>query len=160
MERTLADWPNLAKYRDANAALPPPSGAKQRVIFMEDSITEGWSDIDLGFFAAHSYVDRGNSGQTTPQMLVRFRQDVIALQPFVVVILAGTNDIALNTGPTTIETIEGNLKSMAELARAIGDSRGAFFRAPRVRLPLAPRTSACAENRSAQFMDGGLLRAG
>jgi lysophospholipase L1-like esterase len=120
MERTLADWPNLAKYRDADAALPPPSGAEQRVIFMGDSITESWHDIDPQFFAAHSYVDRGIGGQTSPQMLVRFRQDVIARQPAVVVILAGTNDIALNTGPTTIEAIEDNLKSMAELARANG----------------------------------------
>ena len=120
MERMLADWPNLAKYRDANAALAPPSGAEQRVVFMGDSITEGWGDMDPNFFAAHAYVDRGISGQTTPQMLVRLRQDVIALQPAAVVILAGTNDIAGNTGPTTIEAIEGNLKSMAELARANG----------------------------------------
>ena len=120
MERALADWPNLAKYRDANAALTSSSDAEPRVIFMGDSITEGWGDIDPKFFAAHRYVDRGISGQTTPQMLVRFRQDVIALRPAAVVILAGTNDIAGNTGPAKIESIEDNLKSMAELARAHG----------------------------------------
>ena len=121
MERALADWPNLAKYRAANAALPPPEASEKRVVFMGDSITEIWSGVDPEFFTAHpSYVDRGISGQTTPQMLIRFRQDVIALRPAVVVILAGTNDIAENTGPTTVEAIEDNLESMAELARASG----------------------------------------
>ncbi|MGA9592927.1 MAG: SGNH/GDSL hydrolase family protein [Candidatus Acidiferrales bacterium] len=120
MEHTLADWPDLAKYRDANAALAAPSGSEKRVVFMGDSITESWGSADPQFFAAHAYIDRGISGQTTPQMLVRFRQDVIALRPAVVVILAGTNDIAGNTGPTSIEAIEGNLESMAELARASG----------------------------------------
>ncbi|MHB8540086.1 MAG: SGNH/GDSL hydrolase family protein [Candidatus Acidiferrales bacterium] len=121
MERTLADWPNLAKYRTADAALPPPATSEKRVVFMGDSITEIWSSVDPGFFTAHpSYVDRGISGQTTPQMLIRFRQDVIALRPAVVVILAGTNDIAENTGPTTLGAIEGDLESMAELARASG----------------------------------------
>ncbi|MGC1130212.1 MAG: GDSL-type esterase/lipase family protein, partial [Candidatus Acidiferrales bacterium] len=100
MEHTLADWPDLAKYRDANAALAAPSGSEKRVVFMGDSITESWGSADPQFFAAHAYIDRGISGQTTPQMLVRFRQDVIALRPAVVVILAGTNDIAGNTGPT------------------------------------------------------------
>jgi acyl-CoA thioesterase-1 len=121
MERTLADWPNLAKYRDANAALPLPVTSEMRVVFMGDSITEGWAKIDPDYFASHpAYVDRGISGQTTPQMLVRFRQDVIGLHPAVVVILAGTNDIAGNTGPTTTEAIEQNLQSMAELARVSG----------------------------------------
>ena len=121
MEQTLADWPNLAKYRDANAALPSPAASEKRVVFMGDSITEGWASIDPQFFAEHpAYIDRGISGQTTPQMLVRFRQDAIALKPAVVVILAGTNDIAGNTGPTTIEAVEGNLQSMAELAKANG----------------------------------------
>src|SRR5271155_2893470 len=121
MEQTLADWPNLAKFREANAALPLPDASEKRVVFMGDSITEGWATIDPQFFAAHpTYIDRGISGQTTPQMLVRFRQDVIALRPAAVVILAGTNDIAGNTGPTTVEAIEDNLQSMAELARASG----------------------------------------
>jgi acyl-CoA thioesterase-1 len=121
MERTLADWPNLAKYRDANTALPLPVTSEKRIVFMGDSITEGWAKLDPEYFAAHpAYVDRGISGQTTPQMLVRFRQDVIALRPAVVVILAGTNDIAGNTGPTTTEAIEQNLQSMAELAQVSG----------------------------------------
>ncbi|MHB8755513.1 MAG: SGNH/GDSL hydrolase family protein [Candidatus Acidiferrales bacterium] len=121
MERTLADWPDLAKYRAADAALPPPEASEKRVVFMGDSITEIWRSVDPEFFAEHPfYVDRGISGQTTPQMLIRFRQDVIALRPAVVVILAGTNDIAENTGPTTLGAIEDNLESMAELARASG----------------------------------------
>ena len=121
MEQTLADWPNLAKYREANAALASPAAPEKRVVFVGDSITEGWTTLDPQFFTAHpGYIDRGISGQTTPQMLVRFRQDVIALRTAVVVILAGTNDIAGNTGPTTIEAIEDNLQSMAELARASG----------------------------------------
>ena len=121
MERTLADWPDLAKYRAADAALPTPEPSEKRVVFMGDSITEIWRSVDPQFFSAHpSYIDRGISGQTTPQMLIRFRQDVIALRAAVVVILAGTNDIAENTGPTTLEEIEGNLESMAELARASG----------------------------------------
>ena len=121
MEQTLADWPNLAKYREANAALASPAAPEKRVVFVGDSITEGWTTLDPQLFTAHpGYIDRGISGQTTPQMLVRFRQDVIALRTAVVVILAGTNDIAGNTGPTTIEAIEDNLQSMAELARASG----------------------------------------
>jgi lysophospholipase L1-like esterase len=121
MEQTLADWPDLAKFREANAALPLPAASEKRVVFMGDSITEGWAKIYPQFFAAHpGYVDRGISGQTTPQMLVRFRQDVIAMRPAAVVILAGTNDIAGNTGPTTVEAIEDNLQSMAELARGSG----------------------------------------
>ena len=121
MERTVADWPDLAKYRAADAALPPPEASEKRVVFLGDSITEIWRSVDPEFFAEHpSYVDRGISGQTTPQMLIRFRQDVIALRPAVVVILAGTNDIAENTGPTTLGAIEDNLESMAELARASG----------------------------------------
>ena len=121
IERTLADWPNLAKYRAADATLPTPAATGKRVVFMGDSITEIWSSVDPEFFIAHpSYVDRGISGQTTPQMLLRFRQDVIALRAAVVVILAGTNDIAENTGPTTLEAVEDNLESMTELARASG----------------------------------------
>jgi lysophospholipase L1-like esterase len=117
----MRDWPQLARYRDANRTLPPASAAAPRVVFMGDSITDSWQQPEFGdFFDNPRYVDRGISGQTTPQMLVRFRQDVIALSPKVVVILAGTNDIAGNTGPMTNEDIEGNLASMAELARAHG----------------------------------------
>jgi acyl-CoA thioesterase-1 len=119
IQRLLLDWPNLARFREANAMLSRPAGNENRVVFFGDSITEGWSR-DGGFFPGKPYVNRGIGGQTTPQMLVRFRQDVIALHPKVVVILAGTNDIAGNTGPATPEMIEGNLASMAEIASANG----------------------------------------
>ena len=115
----LRDWANLARYRDANRALPAPSTNDRRVVFMGDSITDGWQQARYGgFFPGKPYVDRGISGQTTPQMLLRFRPDVIDLHPRVVVILAGTNDIAGNTGPIANEEIEGNLASMSELAHA------------------------------------------
>ena len=116
----LRDWAQLARYRDANRTLAG-SAAAPRVVFMGDSITDSWQQPQFGdFFANPRYIDRGISGQTTPQMLVRFRPDVIALDPQVVVILAGTNDIAGNTGPMTDEEIEGNLASMSELAHAHG----------------------------------------
>jgi lysophospholipase L1-like esterase len=115
----LADWPNLTRYREANRTLPPPSSGESRVVFMGDSITDSWQQPRYGgFFPGKPYVDRGISGQTTPQMLLRFRRDVIDLKPKVVVILAGTNDIASNTGPMTNEDIQGNLASMSELAHA------------------------------------------
>jgi lysophospholipase L1-like esterase len=120
-EARLKDWPALARYRDANAKSATPAKGENRVVFMGDSITDGWSNPKYGgFFPGKPYLDRGISGQTTPQMLIRFRPDVIALDPKVVVILAGTNDIAGNTGPMTLEAIEGNLASMSELARANG----------------------------------------
>ncbi|HYT65599.1 MAG TPA: SGNH/GDSL hydrolase family protein [Vicinamibacterales bacterium] len=115
----LRDWAALARYRDANAALAAPAAGESRVVFMGDSITDLWQQPRFGdFFSGKPYVDRGISGQTTPQMLIRFRPDVIDLKPKAVVILAGTNDIAANTGPMTNEEIEGNLQSMAELAKA------------------------------------------
>ena len=116
----LRDWANLARYRDANRTLGAASKSEPRVVFMGDSITDSWQQPRFGSFfsSGKPYLDRGISAQTTPQMLVRFRPDVIDLKPAVVVILAGTNDIAGNTGPTTDEEIEGNLASMAELARA------------------------------------------
>ena len=117
----LRDWAQLERYREDDRTLPPPSTASPRVVFMGDSITDSWQQPEFGdFFDNPRYVDRGISGQTTPQMLVRFRADVLALDPAVVVILAGTNDIAGNTGPMTDEEIEGNLASMTELARAHG----------------------------------------
>jgi len=112
------DWAYLEKYRQANAALPAPAAGENRVVFYGNSITEGWAQYFAAEFPGKPYVGRGISGQTTPQMLVRFRQDVVALQPKVVVILAGTNDIAGNTGPSTIEMIEDNMASMAEIAKA------------------------------------------
>ncbi len=120
LERTqgiLKDWPNLGRYHTDNALLAPPAPGAMRVVFMGDSITDGWSRKSSKFFEGKPYVNRGISGQTTPQMLIRFRPDVIALKPQAVVILAGTNDIAGNTGPMTLEAIEDNLASMAELAK-------------------------------------------
>jgi lysophospholipase L1-like esterase len=117
----LRDWPNLARYREANHSLPAPASAAPRVVFMGDSITDAWPQPRYGtFFEGKPYVGRGISGQTTSQMLVRFRQDVINLKPRVVVILAGTNDIAGNTGPVTDDDIQGNLAAMAELAKVQG----------------------------------------
>lgn len=118
-ERLRNDWAYLERYRQANAEL----GAMRdttRVVFMGNSITEVWARHFPTMFPGKAYVGRGISGQTTPQMLVRFRQDVIALRPRVVVILAGTNDLAGNTGPSTLEMIQDNLASMAELAKANG----------------------------------------
>ena len=112
------DWAQLNQFKEANSTLKPPDKDETRVVFMGNSITIGWLNTVPGFFEGKSYINRGISGQTTPQMLLRFRQDVIALQPKVVIILAGTNDIAGNTGPTSLEQILDNLKSMAELARA------------------------------------------
>jgi lysophospholipase L1-like esterase len=114
------DWPNLAKYHAANAELAPPANGENRVVFYGNSITEGWAQFFPAMFPGKPYIGRGISGQTTPQMLVRFRQDVVALKPKVVVILAGTNDIAGNTGPSTIEMIEDTLASMTEIAKANG----------------------------------------
>jgi len=119
-EQLRADWANLARYRDANAKLPPPRNDENRVVFMGNSITENWQQYFATMFPGKPYINRGISGQTTPQMLVRFRPDVIALEPKVVVILGGTNDIAGNTGPSTLEMTEDNLASMAELASANG----------------------------------------
>lgn len=117
----LMDWPQLGRYREANATLAAPGKDEARVVFLGDSITDGWQQPQFGgFFPGKPYIDRGISGQTTPQMLLRFRADVIALEPRVVVILAGTNDIGGNTGPMTLEQIEGNLASMSELAHVHG----------------------------------------
>ena len=112
------DWPNLERFRaeNANQVLPTPN--EKRVVFMGNSITEGWVNLHPQFFTGKFYLNRGISGQTTPQMLLRFRADVIKMKPRVVVILAGTNDIAGNTGPSTLEMIEDNIISMAQLAKA------------------------------------------
>jgi len=127
MELTFNDWSFLAKYREVNKLLPPVLPSETRVVFMGDSITEGWGQKATSttpdrseFFPGKPYVNRGISGQTTPQMLVRFRQDVVLLKPKVVVLLAGTNDIAENTGKETLEEIGNNIASMSELARANG----------------------------------------
>jgi lysophospholipase L1-like esterase len=118
--QSATDWPNLQKYRDSNMVVPAPKAGEQRVVFMGNSITEGWKKYFPAEFPGKPYINRGIGGQTTPQMVLRFRQDVIALKPDVVVILAGTNDIAGNTGPSTLEMIEDNLADMADLARMNG----------------------------------------
>ena len=110
------DFGQLVRYREADAALNPPAPGENRVVFFGDSITDIWH-LDE-YFPGKPYINRGIGGQTTPQMLVRFRQDVIDLHPKLVIILAGTNDIAGNTGPMRLEDIEANYASMAELARA------------------------------------------
>ncbi len=122
MQAQLQDWANLKRYAAEDAALPAPGPRDRRVVFMGDSITDGWGRAPgTGpFFPGKPYVNRGISGQTTPQMLVRFFPDVVRLRPAVVVILAGTNDIAGNTGPETPETIKGNLAAMADIAKSNG----------------------------------------
>jgi lysophospholipase L1-like esterase len=116
--RAAGDWAGLCRYRAANAsALAGP--VSRRVIFMGDSITENWALGDPGFFD-HGLINRGISGQTTAQMLVRFQSDVVALRPQIVHILGGTNDIAGNTGPTTARDFENNIKSMVQIARSNG----------------------------------------
>ena len=112
------DWPNLKYYRSKNLKLGSPSKSEKRVVFMGNSITEGWPTLQPEFFESKSYINRGISGQTTPQMLIRFRQDVIDLKPKLVLILAGINDIAGNTGPSNVTMITNNIISMAQLAKS------------------------------------------
>lgn len=114
------DWPNLNRYRRANEKLGPPAEGETRVVLMGNSITDSWVNVSPRFFEGKPYIGRGISGQTSPQMLIRFRSDVIDLDPEIVVILSGTNDLAGNTGPSTLKMIQDNIASMAELARANG----------------------------------------
>jgi len=114
---TLTDWAHLKKYEQSNSKLKKINDPN-RVVFMGNSITEGWSNFDKDFFINNPFVNRGIGGQTTPQMLIRFKPDVVNLNPKAVVILAGINDIAENTGPVTIENIAENIISMAEIAKA------------------------------------------
>lgn len=116
----LRDWPRLTRYRQENATLPPPAAGEQRVVFLGDSITDDWGRKGGTFFPGKPYVNRGIGGQTTPQMLLRMRDDVIALEPAVLVLLAGTNDISENTGPITLQQVEGNIESITELASVHG----------------------------------------
>ena len=121
LQFVAGDYGRLSRYAAANAALPPKVGGERRVVFFGDSITDNWSKAGYGgFFAGRPYVNRGIGGQTTSQMLLRFRPDVVALQPDAVVILAGTNDIAGNAGPVSLEVVQQNLASMAELAKLHG----------------------------------------
>ena len=112
------DWPNFKEFQEANARLPQVKQNEKRVVFMGNSITIGWLQTHPDFFKNKPYVNRGISGQTTPQMLVRFRADVVDLVASAVVLLAGTNDIAGNTGPVTLEMILDNIKSITEIAQA------------------------------------------
>ncbi len=118
MQKKLADWAQLARYREDNAKLGAPAAGQQRVVFYGDSITDNWGRRYGKFFPDEPWVNRGISGQTTPQMLVRFPQDVIALHPAAVVILAGINDIAGNTGAETLGEIEAYYRAMVTLAQA------------------------------------------
>lgn len=120
MKVQLQDWPNLNRYRAEDQILLPPSPKEPRVVFLGDSITDRWGRKVGEFFPGKPYVNRGISGQTTPQMLIRFQQDVVRLHPAVVIVLGGTNDIARNTGPSTPEMIEDNFRSMAAIAKAYG----------------------------------------
>lgn len=114
------DWASLTRYEDDNAKLGAPATGEQRVVFMGDSITDSWINDDPDFFKTNKYIDRGIGGQTTPQMVVRFREDVVNLHPRVVIILAGINDIAENTGPSKIENVAGNIFTMCEIATVHG----------------------------------------
>lgn len=119
-ESRLRDWAGLGRYREANSRLATPPRSERRVVFIGDSITDWWDDAERGnkFFPGKPYVNRGIGGQTTPQMLIRFYPDVIALRPKAVVILAGTNDLSGDSSPARIEQIQNNLSAMAQLARA------------------------------------------
>ncbi len=117
---TAQDWADLNRFEEDNNLIGLPSENENRIVFMGNSIIEGWSNFCPEFFEGKPYINRGISGQTTPQMLLRFRQDVINLKPKVVVILAGTNDIAGNTGPSTLQMILDNIISMTELAKSNG----------------------------------------
>ena len=110
------DWANLGKYKEANEELKKSSSGRDRTVFIGDSITEGWSDFSPEFFQQNNFVNRGISGQTTPQMLIRLKPDAVRLDPKMIVINAGTYDIAGNTGPSTPEMIIDNICSMAEIA--------------------------------------------
>ena len=112
------DWANLARYEDDNLKVGLPKKDERRVVFMGDSITEEWSNLYPEFFTEKGYINRGIGGQTTPQMLIRFKPDVVDLKPEIVVVLAGTNDIAGNTGPSNAKMITDNIFSMAEIAKA------------------------------------------
>lgn len=120
LQKKMNDWPQLGFYAAQNATLPPPAPGEQRVVFYGDSITQGWGRPGNWFPASKPYVDRGISGQTSPQMVVRFHQDVVDLHPAAVIILAGTNDVAGNTGPMTPEMTLDNTKAMVEMAKANG----------------------------------------
>ena len=141
------DWAQLGRYASDDAALPLPAPGQPRVVFLGDSITDGWGRSVGSFFPGKPYVNRGISGQTTPQMLVRFEQDVVRLQPAVVVILAGTNDVAGNTGPETPAMIEDNFRAMTDIARRNGIRVVLASITPAARYPWRPGVESVAEIR-------------
>ncbi len=147
MSKQLQDWPDLARYRADNAAVPPPTPGTPRVEFYGDSITDFWGRGTGEFFPGKGYINRGISGQTTPQMLVRFEPDVVHLHPAVVVILAGTNDIAGNTGPSTPQMIEDNLTAMTQIAQADSIKVVLASITPAYRYPWKPSIDPVAEIR-------------
>ena len=134
---TLMDWAHLKKYEQSNSELKKINDPN-RVVFMGNSITEGWSFLDKDFFINNPFVNRGIGGQTTPQMLIRFKPDVVNLNPKAVVILAGINDIAENTGPVTIENIAENIISMVEIAKANNIKVLICSTLPAIDFPLSP----------------------
>jgi lysophospholipase L1-like esterase len=142
-QRLRSDWPWLTRYQAANAALPP-KGKEPRVVFIGDSITQGWAEAAPDFFVA-GRIGRGIAGQTTPQILLRFRQDVIDLHPTVVQIQGGANDIAANTGPMTFEQTQANIRTMVELAQAHGVRVILASVPPSTRLPWRPQLTDVAE---------------
>lgn len=142
------DWAQYGRYEQQNAAL---AGESVEVVFMGNSITDNWIGADPDFFARNGFVDRGISGQTTAEMLARFRRDVIDLNPKAVVILAGINDIAQNNGAIKLENVFGNIVSMCELAKFNGHPRGALLGAALRPVFVAPRDQTCGSRRGAQY---------
>ena len=141
MQAQLKDWPDLGRYHAEDAALPQPAAGEQRVVFMGDSITDGWGRRPgTGqFFPGKPYINRGISGQTTPQMLIRFQQDVVALHPAAVVILAGTNDIAGNTGPSHVADDRRQLRLDGRYRNRKRHQGDSGFDHPGVRVPMEAR---------------------
>jgi lysophospholipase L1-like esterase len=147
MQAKLDDWAQLDRYRAEDADVPPPASGEQRVVFYGDSITDNWGH-GANFFPGKPYLNRGISGQTTPQMLVRFQQDVVHLNPAVVIILAGTNDIAGNTGPETPQMIEDDFVSMAAIAKQSGIKLVIASILPAIAYPWKPGVQPADEIRS------------
>ena len=145
MQKKLSDWPQLARYREDNLALGDPKPGEARVVFYGDSITDNWGRTYGKFFPDEPWVNRGISGQTTPQMLARFSQDVLALHPKAVVILAGINDIFGNTGVESLPVIEDNFRAMVTLAKAAHVSVVLSSVMPALHFRLRPGTDPRAE---------------
>ena len=146
--KLLSDWGGLTRYGSENTEIPPPKPGENRVVFLGDDLTERWGDVKGGFFPGKPYLNRGIARQTSPQMLVRFRQDVIGLKPKVVVIQAGSNDLAGYSGPATEGMIAENLTSMVELAK---------FNGIRVVLASVPPVCDCFANQTGRRPQGKII---